>query len=124
MPRWPPACRRRRWRDGRVRRTAVDEPVWLELPRTSAEHSPALSHADLGAERAAAHPGSQDALLLAELLGHPTHPGRGPTPPYAGTPVPLLDATTALPAPERPPAWQGLRRALVNAGDVAAARHQ
>ncbi|MFC8006853.1 hypothetical protein ACFUCH_12045 [Streptomyces olivaceus] len=36
----------------------------------------------------------------------------------------LLDATTALPAAERPPAWHGLRRALANAGDIAAARHQ
>jgi hypothetical protein len=35
----------------------------------------------------------------------------------------LLDATAALPVAERPAAWQGLRRALVNAGDVAA-RHQ
>lgn len=36
----------------------------------------------------------------------------------------LLDATTALPVAERPPAWHGLRRALGNAGDIAAARHQ
>ncbi|WP_235787257.1 hypothetical protein [Streptomyces mutabilis] len=36
----------------------------------------------------------------------------------------LLDAAAALPAAERPAAWQGVRRALVNAGDVDAARHQ
>ncbi|WP_274036751.1 hypothetical protein [Streptomyces sp. MMBL 11-1] len=108
---------------GAFAETAVDEPVWLELTRTSAEHSPALSHADLVAERAAAHPGSQDALLLAELLV--THaPGTWTDTAVRGHARTLLDATTALPAPERPPAWQGLRRALVNAGDVAAARHQ
>ncbi|MFC8704902.1 hypothetical protein ACFUIV_22325 [Streptomyces anulatus] len=102
---------------------AVDEPVWLELTRSSAEHSPALSHADLVAERAAAHPGSQDALLLAELLV--THaPGTWTDTAVRGHARTLLDATAAMPAPERPPAWQGLRRALVNAGDVAAARQQ
>ncbi|MGC5400718.1 hypothetical protein ACPXCP_33855 [Streptomyces sp. DT20] len=102
---------------------AVDEPVWLELTRSSAEHSPALNHADLVAERAAAHPGSQDALLLAELLV--THaPGTWPDTAVRGHARTLLDATAALPAAERPPAWQGLRRTLVNTGDVAAARHQ
>ncbi|MEV7156951.1 hypothetical protein AB0N77_20360 [Streptomyces misionensis] len=102
---------------------AVDEPVWLELTRSSAEHSPALSHAELVAERAAAHPGSQDALLLAELLV--THaPGTWTDTAVRGHARTLLDATAALHAAERPAAWQGLRRALVNAGDVAAARHQ
>nr|WP_181411994.1 hypothetical protein [Streptomyces sp. F12] len=102
---------------------AVDDAVWLELMRASAEHSPALSHAELVAERAAAHPGSQDALLLAELLV--THaPGTWTDPAVRGHARTLLDATAALPAAERPAAWQGLRRALVNAGDVAAARHQ
>ncbi len=108
---------------GAFAETAVDEPVWLELTRSSADHSPALSHADLVAERAAARPGSQDALLLAELLV--THaPGTWTDTAVRGHARTLLDATAALPAPERPPAWKGLRRALVNAGDVAAARHQ
>ncbi|MFJ6438710.1 hypothetical protein [Streptomyces sp. NPDC091416] len=108
---------------GAFAEAAVDEPEWLELTRSSAEHSPALSHADLVAERAAAHPGSQDALLIAELLV--THaPGTWTDPVVRGHARTLLDATAALPAPERPPAWEGLRRALVNAGDVAAARHQ
>ncbi|MBQ0891115.1 hypothetical protein KBZ94_40445 [Streptomyces sp. RM72] len=103
--------------------TAVDEPVWLELTRSSAEHSPALIHADLVAERAAAHPGSHDALLLAELLV--THaPGTWTDPAVRGHARALLDAAAALPAAERPTSWQGLRRALVNAGDVEAARHQ
>ncbi|MFF8992615.1 hypothetical protein ACF09H_22300 [Streptomyces sp. NPDC014983] len=102
---------------------AVDEPVWLELTRSSAEHSPALSHAELVAERAAAHPGSQDALLLAELLVTYA-PGTWRDTAVRRHARTLLDATAALPADERPAAWQGLRRALVNAGDVAAARHQ
>ncbi|MFF6829961.1 hypothetical protein [Streptomyces longwoodensis] len=102
---------------------AVDDAVWLELMRASAEHSPALSHAELVAERAAAHPGSQDALLLAELLV--THaPGTWTDPAVRGHARALLDAAAALPAAERPAAWQGLRGALVNAGDVDAARHQ
>ncbi|WP_225828798.1 hypothetical protein [Streptomyces naphthomycinicus] len=102
---------------------AFDEPVWLELTRSSAEHSPALNHAELVAERAAAHPGSQDALLLAELLV--THaPGTWTDTAVRGHARTLLDAATALPAAECPAAWQQLRRALINAGDVAAARHQ
>ncbi|MFE0857287.1 hypothetical protein [Streptomyces mutabilis] len=108
---------------GAFAETAVDEPVWLELTRSSAEHSPALSQADLVAERAAAHPGSHDALLLAELLV--THaPGTWTDTAVRGHARALLDAAAALPAAERPTAWQGLRRALVNAGDVDAARHQ
>ncbi|MFC8949521.1 hypothetical protein [Streptomyces rochei] len=108
---------------GAFAETAVDEPVWLELTRCSAEHSPALQHADLVAERAAAHPGSHDALLLAELLvAHA--PGTWTDTAVRGHARALLDAAAALPAAERPGAWQGLRRALVNAGDVDAARHQ
>ncbi|MEU4077727.1 hypothetical protein [Streptomyces venezuelae] len=108
---------------GAFAETAVDEPVWLELTRSSAEHSPALIHADLVAERAAAHPGSHDALLLAELLvAHA--PGTWTDPAVGGHARALLDAAAALPAAERPTSWQGLRRALVNAGDVDAARHQ
>lgn len=108
---------------GAFAETALDEPVWLELTRSSAEHSPALIRADLVAERAAAHPGSQDALLLAVLLVTHT-PGTWTDTAVRGHARTLLDATAAMPAAERPPAWQGLREALVNAGDVDAARHQ
>ncbi|MEU5137021.1 hypothetical protein [Streptomyces californicus] len=108
---------------GAFAETALDEPVWLELTRSSAEHSPALSHADLVAERAAAHPGSQDALMLAGLLVTHT-PGTWTDTAVRGHARTLLDATAPMPAAERPPAWQGLREALVNSGDVAAARHR
>ncbi|MFE2046381.1 hypothetical protein ACFXAZ_36765 [Streptomyces sp. NPDC059477] len=103
--------------------TAVDEAVWLELTRSSAGHSPALTDADLVAERAAAHPGSEDALLLAAVLVTQA-PGTWREAAVRRHARALLDATAALPAAGRPAARQELRTALVNAGDVGAASCQ
>ncbi|MEU0678190.1 hypothetical protein ABZ330_36125 [Streptomyces sp. NPDC006172] len=100
---------------------AVDDAVWLELTRASAEHSPALADADLVAHRAASHPGREDALLLAALLL--THPaGTWQDEPVRRHARTLLDAAAARPHTERPAAFLELRTALVNAGDVDAAR--
>ncbi|MEW2259701.1 hypothetical protein [Streptomyces sp. NPDC047869] len=102
---------------------AVEETVWLELMRASAEHSPALTDADLVAERAAAHPDRADALLLAALLVAQA-PGTWRETAVRRYARALLDAATALPPGERPCGVQELRTALVNAGDVGAAAHR
>ncbi|MFJ9380179.1 hypothetical protein [Streptomyces sp. NPDC101455] len=100
---------------------AVEETVWLELMRASAEHTQALADADLVAERAAAQPGRADALLLAALLV--THaPGTWRETAVRRHARALLDAATALPRTAHPSALEELRTALVNTGDVAAAR--
>ncbi|WP_199800767.1 hypothetical protein [Streptomyces marianii] len=97
--------------------TFPDE-VWLPLARRSAAHTPAQTDADKVAERAAAHPRSPDALLLAaHLLTRPA-----PDPAY-DTDVrrharALLQAAAALPETERPAETEQLRRALVEAGEV------
>ncbi|MGW0827365.1 hypothetical protein [Streptomyces sp. NPDC002845] len=100
---------------------ALDDAVWLPLTRSSAEHSPALTNADLVAERAASHPHSPDALLLAaQLVAYPVQPWQvEAVRRHART---LLDAAAALPEAERPAALQELREALVNAGDVDTVR--
>jgi hypothetical protein len=99
---------------------AVEEAVWLELMRASAEHSQPLTDADLVAERAAAHPDRPDALLLAALLV--THaPGTWQETAVRRHTRALLDAATALPPGERPRGVGELRTALVNAGDLGAA---
>jgi hypothetical protein len=99
---------------------AVEEAVWLELMRASAEHSQPLTDADLVAERAAAHPDRPDALLLAALLV--THaPGTWQETAVRRHARALLDAATALPSGERPRGVGELRTALVNAGDLGAA---
>ncbi|MFE6274093.1 hypothetical protein ACFVQ9_35490 [Streptomyces goshikiensis] len=99
---------------------AFDEEEWLQLMRSSADHSPALEHPDLVAERAAGGPGNQDALLLAAVLV--THPsGTWTHQVVLGQARALLDTVAALPAAERPSAWEELRTVLVNAGDIAAA---
>ncbi|WP_020684239.1 hypothetical protein [Streptomyces prunicolor] len=99
---------------------AVEETVWLELMRASAKHSPALTDADLVADRAAAHPDSAEALLLAaELVARA--PGTWREAAVRRNARALLDAATALPSGERPRGVQELRTALVNAGDVGAA---
>ncbi|MFF4205768.1 hypothetical protein ACFYZ8_34535 [Streptomyces sp. NPDC001668] len=100
---------------------AVQETVWLELMRASAEHSPALTDADLVTERAAAHPGRADALLLAALLVT-SAPGTWREAAVRRHARTLLDAATALPQAERPAGREELRTSLVNAGDVDAAR--
>lgn len=102
--------------------SALTDEVWLPLARRSAEHTPAQTGADKVAERAAAHPRSPDALLLAaHLLTRPA-----PDPEY-GADVrrharALLQAAAALPAAERPAEEEQLRRALVEAGEVDLAR--
>ncbi|MGQ4364257.1 hypothetical protein [Streptomyces sp. SAS_272] len=98
----------------------LDENLWLSLMRASAEHTPALTDADLVAERAARHPDSEDALLLtAQMVTHPATTGQNAA--LRRHARALLDAATALPQDERPSEVQKLRRALVNAGDIDAA---
>lgn len=75
--------------------TALTDDVWLPLARRSAAHTLAQTRADDIAERVAAHPRDNDALLL---------------------------ATDVQPAPEHPAATEQLRRALVEAGEVDLAR--
>ncbi len=101
---------------------AVDEAMWLELVRSGAEHSPALTDADLVAGRAAAHPGRPDALLFAAVLVSQT-PGTWREVAVRRHARALLEAAAVLPGADRPHAWRELRAALVNAGDVDAARH-
>ncbi|MEU6071061.1 hypothetical protein ABZ864_43120 [Streptomyces sp. NPDC047082] len=107
---------------GHFSHLSLADEVWLPLARRSAEHTPAQENADAVAERAAAHPHHPDALLLAaHLLTRPA-----PEPSYdaevrrhART---LLEATTALPAGERPAETEQLRLALVEAGEVDTAQ--
>nr|AHE39225.1 hypothetical protein pFRL3_448 [Streptomyces sp. FR1] len=99
---------------------AIEETAWLELTRASAEHSPALTDADLVVERAAAHPDRADALLLAAALVTQA-PGTWREAAVRRHARALLDAATALPQGERPCGVQELTTALVNAGDVDAA---
>ncbi|MFJ8902960.1 hypothetical protein [Streptomyces sp. NPDC102370] len=100
---------------------AIQERVWLELMRASAAHSPALTDADLVAERAAAHPDRADALLLAaQLVTHA--PGTWQEVAIRRHARALLDAANTPPHAEHPAAREELKTALVNAGDVDAAR--
>ncbi|WP_063835832.1 hypothetical protein [Streptomyces mutabilis] len=98
--------------------SALPDEAWLPLARRSAEHTPAQDHADKIAERAAAHPRSPDALLLAAHLL--TRPAPGPL--YDADvrrhARALLQAAAALPEAERPAETEQLRRALVEAGEV------
>ncbi|MCX4783882.1 hypothetical protein [Streptomyces sp. NBC_01264] len=98
--------------------SAFTDEVWLPLARRSAEHTPAQDNADKVAERAAGHPRSPDALLLAAHLL--TRPAPGPL--YDADvrrhARALLRAATALPEAERPAEAEQLRRALVEAGEV------
>ncbi|MEU1168227.1 hypothetical protein ABZ372_51860 [Streptomyces sp. NPDC005921] len=73
------------------------------------------------AERAAGHPGSEDALLPpAQLVTHLAGTRRDAVVRrYARA---LLKAAAAQPADEHPDALRVLRQALVNAGDIDAAR--
>ncbi|MFD8396369.1 hypothetical protein ACFV2N_46160 [Streptomyces sp. NPDC059680] len=101
---------------------ALPDEQWLPLARRSAEHTPAQDNADKVAERAAGHPRSPDALLLAAaLLTRPT-----PAPEYDADvrrhARALLQAAAALPEAERPAQAEQLRRALVEAGEVDLAR--
>ena len=98
--------------------SALADEVWLPLARRSAEHTPVQTEAGDVSERAAGHPRSLDALLLA------THLLTRPAPdPWYDAEVrkharALLQATTALPEAEYPAQAEQLRRALVEAGEV------
>ncbi|MGW1618580.1 hypothetical protein [Streptomyces sp. NPDC002172] len=99
----------------------LDEDLWLSLTRASAEHTPALTDADLVADRAARHPGSEDALLLAaQLVTHPAGTWRDAA--VRRSARALLNAAALRPADEHSAALRALREALVNSGDVDAAR--
>jgi hypothetical protein len=103
---------------GDFAKTALDDDLWLPLTRASAEHTPALTNADLVAERAAARPDSEHALLLiAQLLTQPLSAGQHVRR-HART---LLGAAAALPEAEHPTALDKLKEALINVGDVDAA---
>ncbi|MET8771671.1 hypothetical protein [Streptomyces sp. NPDC004658] len=97
---------------------ALPDETWLPLARRSAAHTPAQKDAGRIAERAAAHPGEPDALLLAaHLLTRPSPESAhdGDVRHHARA---LLQAAEALPAPDRPAEAAQLRRALVEAGEV------
>ncbi|MFE0773334.1 hypothetical protein [Streptomyces sp. NPDC058861] len=97
------------------------DAVWLPLARASAEHTPPDSPAT-AAWRAAAHPGDKDALLLTtRLLTHPAARWRiqGVLPP-ARTLFQAAQATTAHPDREL---VAGLRRALIETGDLDVLQH-
>ncbi|MEV7157271.1 hypothetical protein AB0N77_22030 [Streptomyces misionensis] len=102
--------------------TALEDAAWLSLARASAAHTPAQEHAGLVAGRAAAHPTSPDAIVLATHLFTRPAPAAWYDLEVRGHARALLDATAALPAADRPEATEQLRRALVNSGDIDAAR--
>ncbi|AVV46707.1 hypothetical protein PYK79_14165 [Streptomyces sp. ID05-04B] len=96
--------------------------MWLALARRSAEHTPAQERAEAVAQRAAGHPRSSDALLLAaHLLTRPAPDLEydADVRRHAGT---LLEAAVALPAADRPAETERLRRALIDAGEIQTAR--
>ncbi|MDP5315569.1 hypothetical protein [Streptomyces poriferorum] len=102
--------------------TALADTVWLPLARRSAAHTPAQTRADDIAERAAAHPRDNDALLLAAHLLT-----RSALAPWYDIEVraharTLLLAADAQPAPEHVAATEQLRRTLVDAGEMDLAR--
>ncbi|MGW2722412.1 hypothetical protein [Streptomyces sp. NPDC001492] len=107
---------------GHLAKLAIADEVWLPLARRSAEHTPALIDAGDVAERAADHPRSPDALLLAAHLLIPTEPGPGYNTEVRWHARALLEAAVALPAAERPAETEQLRRALIDAGEIQAAR--
>ncbi|MEV1040534.1 hypothetical protein AB0J01_28370 [Streptomyces sp. NPDC050204] len=99
---------------------ALDDAVWLPLARASAEHTPPLTPA-VAARRAAAHPGDRDALLLTTLLvARPADLwGAREVLPHARA---LLHAAQALAGHPHTDAVMRLREALINAGEIDAAR--
>lgn len=107
---------------GEFAHLALADEVWLPLARRSAEHTPAQECAGAIAERAAAHPRNPDALLLAaHLLTRPA-PGALYDADVCRHARTLLEAAVALPAAERPAETEQLRRALIEAGEIQAAR--
>ncbi|MFJ2915251.1 hypothetical protein ACIO8F_39010 [Streptomyces sp. NPDC087228] len=106
---------------GLFARTDIADDVWLPLARASAEHTPALVDASGVAERAAAHPGAPDALhLVAQLVGHPQQPWHDEGVLHHAHA--LLRTAQPGTAGEHRDAVEELRRALVEAGEVDAAR--
>ncbi|MFE0775388.1 hypothetical protein [Streptomyces sp. NPDC058861] len=106
---------------GHFASSALPDDMWLPLARRSAENTPAQHYADKAAERAAAHPRSPDALILAaRLLTRPADPAYGTG--VRRHARALLQAAEALPETERPAQTEDLRRALVEAGEVDLAR--
>ncbi|MFF9436341.1 hypothetical protein ACF1BP_21665 [Streptomyces sp. NPDC014735] len=85
---------------------ALDDAVWLPLARASAEHTPPHTPA-VAAWRAAAYPGDRDALLLTTRL--------------VASPAGLW-GTRALTGHPHTDAVMRLREALINAGEIDAAR--
>ncbi|MEV6426006.1 hypothetical protein [Streptomyces sp. NPDC051662] len=106
---------------GRFARSDLADDVWLPLARASAEHTPTPVDASGVAERAAAHPGIPDALhLVAQLVGHPQHPWEDED--VLQCAHALLHAAAPGAAGGHRDAVEELRRALVEAGEVDAAR--
>ncbi|MGW3387343.1 hypothetical protein [Streptomyces cinereoruber] len=97
------------------------DAVWLPLARASAEHTPPASPAT-AAWRAAAHPGDEDALLLTtRLLTHPAAQWRiQDVLPPART---LLQAAQVMTTHPDRETVSGLRRALIETGDLDALQH-
>ncbi|MFF9458629.1 hypothetical protein [Streptomyces flaveolus] len=107
---------------GEFAHLALADEVWLPLARRSAEHTPAQERAAKVAERAAGHPHSPDALLLAaHLLTRPA-PDLEYDADIRRHARTLLEAAVALPAADRPAETERLRRALIEAGEIQAAR--
>ncbi|MFI7089611.1 hypothetical protein ACIBUR_39255 [Streptomyces anulatus] len=98
----------------------LDDEVWLPLARASAEHTPPGSP-DTAAERAAAHPGNRDALVLsARLVARPADAwGSHTVLPHARA---LFHDATAMDGHPHQDAVLQLGDALVNAGEVGLAR--
>ncbi|MEV7374644.1 hypothetical protein AB0O51_27655 [Streptomyces sp. NPDC090301] len=99
---------------------ALDDAVWLPLARASAGHTPP-DNPGTAAERAASHPASRDALLLAaDLVTRPADVwGQQTVLPHARA---LLQAATAVIDHPHTEAVLQLREALINAGEVDLAR--
>lgn len=98
-----------------------DDAVWLPLARASAEHTPPASPGT-AAQRAAAHPGDKDALLLTtRLLTHPT--ARWPIHNVLSAARTLFQAAQTTTAhPDKEPV-ASLRRALIETGALDALQH-
>ncbi|MEU1352123.1 hypothetical protein [Streptomyces sp. NPDC005795] len=99
---------------------ALDDPTWLPLARTAAEHTPPHAPAT-AAWRASIHPTDPDALQLAtHLVARPA--ARWSTRDVLPSARALLQAAQVVPHHPHAEAVAQLREALVNAGEVDAAR--
>ncbi|MEY9940475.1 hypothetical protein [Streptacidiphilus sp. MAP5-3] len=94
--------------------TGLDDETWLTLTRRTAEQELGLNPAHAVAQRAAGHPDSPDALIIAaRLLGAPLEP-------FHKMEV-RRQADALLRAAKDSPQWRALQSALVDAGEVQAA---